>query len=100
DGRAVLICNSGSQDPPLRRRHAPVDKTENRVVPSNSSIITTPPMKHLGLLLGLATLVYVGSSVHAQGVRTDRSANAPEPPAARAASEYFRARLDLDLTAI
>ena len=57
-------------------------------------------MKHLGLLLGLATLVYVGSSVHAQGVRTDLSANAPEPAAARAASEYFRARLDLDLTAI
>jgi hypothetical protein len=57
-------------------------------------------MKHLGLLLGLATLVYVGSSVHAQGVRAGLSANAPEPAAARAASEYFRARLDLDLTAI
>ena len=57
-------------------------------------------MKHLGFLLGLATLVYVGSSVHAQGPRTDPSANPPEPAAARAATEYARARLDLDLTAI
>ena len=58
-------------------------------------------MKHLGLLLGLATLVCVGSSVRAQGPRTDLSpASASEPAAAQAATEYSRARLDLDLTAI
>src|SRR4030095_11929317 len=57
-------------------------------------------MKHLGLLLGLATLVCVGSAVHAQGPHTDLSANAPEPPAARAFFEYSRARLDLDLMAV
>ena len=58
-------------------------------------------MKHLGLLLGLATLVCVGSSVRAQGPRTDLPlANASEPAAAQAATEYSRARLGLDLTAI
>jgi len=58
-------------------------------------------MKHLGLLLGLATLVCVGSSVHAQGSRTDLSLpNGSEPAAARAATEYSRARLDLDLMAV
>jgi hypothetical protein len=58
-------------------------------------------MKYLGLLLGLATLVCVGSSVRAQESRTDLPfANGSEPAAAQAATEYSRARLDLDLTAI
>jgi hypothetical protein len=58
-------------------------------------------MKHLGLLLGLATLVCVGSSVRAQGPRTDLPlANASEPAAVQAATEYSRARLGLDLAAI
>jgi hypothetical protein len=58
-------------------------------------------MKYLGLLLGLATVVCVGSSVGAQGPRADvSSAIAPEPAAARAATEYSRARLDLDLAAV
>jgi len=58
-------------------------------------------MKHLGLLLGLATLACVGSSVRAQGSPTNTSlATALEPPAAQAATEYSRARLELDLAAI
>jgi hypothetical protein len=58
-------------------------------------------MKHLGLLLGLATFVCVGSLVRAQGPRTDLPfADASAPAAAQAATEYSRARLDLDLTAI
>jgi hypothetical protein len=58
-------------------------------------------MKHLGLLLGLATFVCVGSSIRAQGPRTDLPlANASEPPAAQAATDYSRARLDLDLAAV
>ena len=58
-------------------------------------------MKHLGLLLGLATLVCVGSSVRAQGPRTDLPfANVSAPPAAQAATEYSRARLDQDLAAL
>ena len=58
-------------------------------------------MKHLALLLGLATLVCVGSSLHAQAFRTDRPfANDPEPAAARAATEYSRTRLDRDLAAV
>jgi hypothetical protein len=58
-------------------------------------------MKHLGLLLGLATVVCVGSSIRAQGPRTDLPlANASEPAVAQAATEYSRARLDLDLAAV
>jgi len=58
-------------------------------------------MKHLALLLGLATLVCVGSSPHAQAFRTDRPfANDPEPAAARAATDYSRTRLDRDLAAV
>lgn len=58
-------------------------------------------MKHLALVLGLATLVCVGSSLHAQAFRTDRPfANDPEPAAARAATEYSRTRLDRDLAAV
>jgi hypothetical protein len=45
--------------------------------------------------------VYVGSSVHAQGARTEFPFTIDlEPPAARAATEYSRARLGMDLTAI
>jgi hypothetical protein len=52
-------------------------------------------------LLGLATFVCVGSLVRAQGPRTDLPpADASAPVAAQAATEYSRARLDLDLTAI
>src|SRR5262245_40017933 len=58
-------------------------------------------MKRLALLVGLATLVCIRASVHAQGPRTDvPSANAPEPAAARAATEFARERLDMDLTAL
>ena len=58
-------------------------------------------MKRLALLVGLATLVCVHWSVHAQGVRTDLpSANGPEPGPALAATEFARGRLDLDLTAL
>jgi hypothetical protein len=58
-------------------------------------------MKQLTLLLGVATLVCVGTLVQAQGFRSDLPfADAPEPAAALAASEYSRARLDLDLTAV
>jgi hypothetical protein len=58
-------------------------------------------MKHLTLLLGLATLVCIGSLVHAQAPRAEFPfANAPEPASARAATEYSRARLDLDLAAV
>ena len=58
-------------------------------------------MKRLTLLLGLATLVCVGSSLYAQGVRTDRPfLSNPHPAAALAASEYSRARLDRDVTAV
>ncbi|HKE83638.1 MAG TPA: hypothetical protein VKB50_07790, partial [Vicinamibacterales bacterium] len=58
-------------------------------------------MKHLSLLLGLATLACVGSSVRAQGSSTDLPlANASEPAAAQAVTEYSHARLDLDLAAI
>jgi hypothetical protein len=56
-------------------------------------------MKHLAVI-GLATLVCIGSLVHAQAPRAELPfANAPEP-AARAATEYSRARLDLDLAAV
>src|SRR5688572_24480548 len=58
-------------------------------------------MKHLALLLGLATLVCAGSALRAQGPGTDLAlASALEPAAARAATEYFRARLDRDLAAV
>ena len=58
-------------------------------------------MKYLGLLLGLATVVCVESSLRAQGPRTDLPfANASEPAAAQAATEYSRARLGLDLAAV
>ena len=58
-------------------------------------------MKHLALFLGLATLVCIGSSVHGQSFRTELPfATAPEPAVARAAAEYSRARLELDLTAV
>ena len=58
-------------------------------------------MKHLALLLGLATLVCAGSALRAQGSGTDLPfASALEPAAARAATEYFRARLELDLAAV
>ena len=58
-------------------------------------------MKHLARLLGLATLVCVGASLHAQGFRTDRPfANDPEPAAARAATDHSRARLDRDLAVV
>src|SRR5262245_9312678 len=58
-------------------------------------------MKHLARLLGLATLVCVGSLLHAQGSRTDQAlASDSEPVAARAATEYSRARLDRDLAMV
>ena len=60
-------------------------------------------MKHLALLVGLAALVYVGSSLrlHAQESRREFPfAIDLEPPAARAATEYARGRLDMDLTAL
>src|SRR5688572_10929814 len=58
-------------------------------------------MKHLAHLLGLATFVCVGSLLHAQAFRTDPTFPSDlEPPAARAATEYSRARLDRDLAAV
>ena len=58
-------------------------------------------MKYLALFLGLATLVCIESPVHAQAFRTELPfATAPEPAAAKAAVEYSRARLELDLTAV
>src|SRR5688572_20649190 len=58
-------------------------------------------MKHLARFLGLATLVCVGSLLHAQRFRTDSSSvSALEPVAARAATEYSRTRLDRDLAAV
>jgi len=66
-------------------------------------------MKHLVYLLGLATIVCVGPLVHAQAFRTDSSSTVPtdppftdslEPPAARAAAEYARTRLERDLAAV
>ena len=60
-------------------------------------------MKHLAHLLGLATFVCVGSLLHAQAFRTDPPSTGGldlEPPAARAATEYSRARLDRDLEAV
>jgi hypothetical protein len=58
-------------------------------------------MNHLARLLGVATLVCVGSSLYAQGFGTDPPvANDVEPAAARAATEYSRARLDRDLAAV
>src|SRR5262245_27263066 len=58
-------------------------------------------MKYLVLLVGLATLVCIRSSVHAQGFRTDLPfANDLQPPAATAATEYARGRLEMDLSAI
>jgi hypothetical protein len=58
-------------------------------------------MKHLALLLGLATLVCVGSSLFAQGSRPDPTFPSDlESADARAATEYSRARLDRDLAAV
>src|SRR5262245_62965629 len=58
-------------------------------------------MKQLAILLGLAALVCIRSSVQAQGFRSDLPfANDPEPAAAVAATEYARGRLDMDLTAL
>jgi len=58
-------------------------------------------MKHLARLLGVATLVCVGSLLHAQGFRTDPSVpSVLEPAAAQAVTEYSRARLDRDLAMV
>jgi hypothetical protein len=58
-------------------------------------------MKDLVRLLGLATLVCVGSSLYAQGAAADLPrATDLAPAAARAAIEFSRARLDRDLAAV
>ena len=58
-------------------------------------------MKHLARLLGVATLVCVGSLLHAQGFRTDPSVpSVLERAAAQAVTEYSRARLDRDLAMV
>jgi hypothetical protein len=52
-------------------------------------------------LYGLLTLASAGSALYAQTTLTDAAnATTPAPPAALAASEYARARLDLDLAAV
>ena len=58
-------------------------------------------MKHLALLLGLATLVCVGSSPYAQEFQAATPSRTDlEPADARAATEYSGARLDRDLAAV
>ena len=58
-------------------------------------------MKHLALLLGVAALLCVGSALHAQALRTNPPLGSSlEPEAARAATDYSRARLDRDLAAV
>jgi hypothetical protein len=50
--------------------------------------------------VALTTLVSAGSALNAQATPSDIADTAPAPPAARAATEYARARLDLDLAAV
>ena len=58
-------------------------------------------MRLLALLLGLSTLASASSALRAQAAPADSAvATAPMPPAALAANDHSRARLDLDLAAV
>jgi hypothetical protein len=58
-------------------------------------------MRTLALLLGLSTLVSASSALLAQAPVADTgSASVPMPPAALAAADHSRARLDLDMSAV
>src|SRR5688572_18109342 len=83
-------------------RTVSVDKKYGGSGPPDSSIITTfHPMRLLALVLALSIPVTASSAIDAQTTAGELTNSTPSmPAAARAASEYARARLDLDLAAI